>query len=67
MTANPYVGRTILSRDGAKPGLVTRADQRCRLEGCNGVRLSTRWEDGRRTYPCSKGVTELPDGRLKIL
>jgi hypothetical protein len=67
MTGIDYTGKRILARDGSVEGTVTNAGRRCRLEGCGGVRLSTRWDNGRRTYPCSKGVDELPDGRLQIL
>lgn len=61
-----YVGRRIVSRDGSTEGTVTRADMPCRLEGCTGVRLSTKWDTGERTYPCSKGVDERADGKLVI-
>jgi hypothetical protein len=66
MSANPYLERVIESRDGKLHGIITRANQRCRLEGCTGVYLSTKWENGKRTFPCSKGVIEKPNGMLKI-
>lgn len=54
----------ILSRDGELKGEVTSTTRRCRLEGCNGLRLGVRWPDRKVTYPCTKGmhvVTEQDD------
>ena len=28
----------------------------CTMEGCRGVRLSVKWPDGKRTFPCTKGM-----------
>lgn len=61
-----YVGREIESRDGKLVGEVTNAGQPCRMEGCTGIRLSTRWPNGRRTFPCTKGLGQRGD-RLVIL
>jgi hypothetical protein len=37
-------------------GQTTGATRPCRLEGCCGVRMVVKWEDGQVTYPCSKGM-----------
>lgn len=47
-------------------GLATGAHHRCRLEGCNGWRISVRWPDGKRTQPCTDGMEELEDGSWRI-
>jgi len=59
-------GTVIRSRDGKEEGLATGSTHRCRLEGCLGVRVTTRWMDGKVTHPCSKGLAELNDGTWKI-
>ena len=46
----------VLSADGTLRGRVTGGTRKCRLEGCNGIRIHVTWEDGRRTIPCSKGM-----------
>jgi hypothetical protein len=48
-------GQRVLSRDGKHVGTV-RGFAHCQLEGCNGIRLITRWNDGKNTKPCSKGM-----------
>ncbi len=30
----------------------------CNLECCKGTRLTVRWPDGRRTFPCSEGMSD---------
>ncbi len=57
----------IVNRTGTKAGVVVGGGDPCQLEGCNGVRLSVRWQDGKLTRPCTKGLldTSLP-GVMKI-
>jgi hypothetical protein len=50
----------ILSRDGKEVGLSTGSLVACPLEGCRGVRVYTRWLDGRLTKPCSRGLIWRP-------
>jgi hypothetical protein len=38
-------------------GVLTGSSRRCQLEGCLGVRLYVRWDDGKLTMPCTKGMT----------
>lgn len=57
----------VQSRDGKTTGQLTGAAHRCRLEGCRGERLTVRWPGGRFTHPCSKGLTELAPGLLRIV
>jgi len=66
MSETNYIGRTIYSRDGKIKGIVTGLAV-CRMEGCRGPRLSVKWADGRRTFPCSKGCLVQEDGSIKII
>ena len=38
-------------------GLTTGRSHTCSMDGCNGVRISVKWDDGKHTFPCSKGMT----------
>jgi hypothetical protein len=60
-------GTLVYSRDGKLRGVASGSEHRCQLEGCGGVRVSVRWDDGRRTFPCSKGLTTRADDALQIL
>lgn len=46
----------VVSRDGRHTGRATGSTHRCQMEGCTGVRVTTRWKDGKTTHPCSKGM-----------
>ena len=59
-------GTTVESRDGAMTGVATGASYRCRMEGCTGLRCAVKWSDGKVTYPCTKGMRELPSGDWQI-
>ena len=61
-----FEGKTILSRDGRLKGIASGATHLCSMEGCNGVRVSTKWPDGKTTYPCSKGLLHRPNGVIQI-
>lgn len=64
-----YVGKRIHPRKGSKvkkPGIVTEVST-CRMSQCRANRLHVKWPDGKRTYPCMRGVGERPDGSLEIL
>lgn len=58
--------RPIISRDGGTVGEVTGSTRRCQLEGCTGEQYFVRWPDGKRTWPCSKGIIPESDGTWKI-
>jgi hypothetical protein len=58
-------GTEIYSRDGKLKGVATGAQQRCRLAGCTGLRITVRWPAGNHTHPCSKGIVAR-DGRWQI-
>ena len=64
-----YVGKRIYGRKGSDfekvCGVVTNTGI-CTLEGCGGTRLSVRWPDGKRTYPCAKGCRQRKNGDLEI-
>ena len=62
----------LLSRHagGEKPaiGVIVNAHSRhCRMEGCTGHRMYVRWEDGKHTYPCSKGCEAVDTGIYQIM
>jgi len=64
-------GVPVLSRGQKLTGTTTGATRRCRLEGCPGIRIATRWpRHGKHkacvTYPCSKGM-EYVDGKWFIM
>jgi hypothetical protein len=59
-------GVKVASRSGDLIGLTTGSTHRCSLEGCNGVRVAVKWPDGRRSYPCSKGLEQNPDKSWRI-
>ena len=63
---NEFKGKTVRSSNGKEKGTASGHTSRCRMEGCNGVRVSTKWPDGKTTYPCSKGLIYHPDGQLQI-
>lgn len=57
----------MLSRDGTEQGEITNLHAYpCRMMGCTGMRISVRWPDGKHTFPCSKGCTQLDDHTWKI-
>jgi hypothetical protein len=60
---DPHPGRRHLKvhslpREGepSKEGTTTGGAMRCRLEGCRGTRIYTRWSGGMITAPCSEGM-----------
>jgi len=62
----PYVkGTHVLSRDGKRKGKLTGGSRLCGMSGCTGKALAVRWEDGKLTYPCTKGMT-FQNGTWKI-
>jgi hypothetical protein len=50
-------GTKVLSRDRRSTGTLTGRSFPCRMEGCTGLRLATRWGPRETTYPCTKGMT----------
>lgn len=63
---NPYPdGMRVYGRVGTKYAdkygvVISRRD--CNLEGCRGLKLCVKWSDSRRTWPCTKGLTNHPHG-----
>lgn len=51
-------GTIVHSRDNKIKGKLTGSSRVCRLEGCTGRALAVRWENGKLTYPCTKGMRE---------
>jgi len=58
-------GTIIWDRTCSLQGVATGASYPCRLAGCNGIRITVRWPDGKHTHPCSKGIVAR-DGKWKI-
>ena len=50
------VGTPVQASDGKLTGSICGRGFHCRLESCSGLRIPVRWPDGRRTYPCTKGM-----------
>lgn len=54
---NPFEKNTLVySRDAKHLGRTTGSRRPCNLEGCTGLRLGVRWDNGKITYPCTKGM-----------
>jgi hypothetical protein len=51
-----HSGEKVLSRDKKHIGFTTGAVRHCALEGCRGLRIVVKWQDGKITYPCSAGM-----------
>jgi hypothetical protein len=49
-----YAGGRILSRVKGEVGIMSGSTHDCQLKGCHGVRVSVKWPDGKRTFPCSR-------------
>lgn len=50
-------GIRVISRTGKTRGRLTGTRRPCNLAGCTGERLTVRWDNGKVTYPCTKGMT----------
>lgn len=61
-----HSGEKVLSRDEKLTGQTTGSTHRCQMEGCLGLRISVKWQDGKTTFPCSKGMTK-EDHAWKIM
>jgi len=50
-----YKDWTVISQTG-ETGTATGSVRKCPMDGCNGQRVSTKWADGKTTFPCTKGM-----------
>ena len=57
----------VYSKGKKAVGICTGSIRNCRMEGCTGQRLGVRWEDGKITFPCTKGMKTLKNGDMEIL
>jgi hypothetical protein len=57
-------GKKVWDRGHKKFGVIV-GTRYCQMEGCNGLRLITKWSNGRRTMPCTKGM-RLKNGEWEI-
>lgn len=57
-------GAKVWNFDKSQQGVVV-GTRDCALEGCRGIRLITKWPDGKRTMPCTRGM-EFTRGSWKI-
>lgn len=55
-------GTRIFSHNKKFKGRTTGSGYLCRLEGCSGMRLTVKWEDGRISYPCTNGLQPIGRG-----
>lgn len=56
----------IISRDGKSIGTLTGSKHRCQMEGCTGRRVGVRWNDGKISFPCTKGLKVVKHGKTEI-
>lgn len=56
----------VYSKSGANIGVITGGQRPCLLADCGGTRVGVRWEDGRVSFPCAKGMKFRLDGQLQI-
>ena len=59
-------GMKIYSADGKEHGIATGSTRQCTMEGCRGTRIYVKWNDGKITQPCSRGLENYKDG-MKIM
>lgn len=56
----------VYNREGLEFGILTKSTRRCSMEGCSSERRMVRWPDGKKTWPCVRGLINRPDGHLQI-
>lgn len=56
----------VISRNGKSKGRMTGGVRICQLAGCTGICYAVRWTDGKLSYPCSKGLTQVTGNKFKI-
>lgn len=49
-------GDKMISRDEKNTGIFTGVTRPYNLEGCRGLRHTVKWNDGKISYPCGKGL-----------
>lgn len=58
-------GTKVVAADGSK-GKLTGGERYCSMEGCRGMQLGVRWDDGKLTFPCTKGMI-FKDGAWRLV
>ncbi len=63
-----YAGWKIKTREGFPEawGVTTGGWKCCSMEGCTGIRVATRWADGKLTWPCTKDLIYLSDNTYQL-
>jgi len=61
MNSQPW---KIYSRGRKHVGKPTGSTRFCTLENCGGTRITTRWDNGKVTHPCSEGMNWSPKGNV---
>lgn len=63
------IGNIILSTDNKHKGIVKTIcyNRYCGCEDCLGDILYVKWDDGRKSYPCSAGLEHVSGRKWKIL
>lgn len=60
-------GIPVFARGARKAeGTTTGTTRFCQMDGCPGIRVGVKWNSGKMTWPCSKGMARLKKG-WKIL
>jgi hypothetical protein len=56
-------GIPVFARGARKAeGRTLGGTRRCRMDGCAGIRIAVRWNSGKMTWPCSKGMSRSNKG-----
>lgn len=64
MSIRGIKGVKVISRDAKHTGETTGGHYHCTLECCKGDRIAVRWDNGRITFPCTKGMTLVNRGKV---
>lgn len=61
------IGKTIWSREHKEKGIVVNESERyCAVCGRHSCYI-VKWEDGKKTKPCTHGIKRLSNGDLEIM
>ena len=60
------INAKVINRYGNEFGKLTGGTRKCQVSGCTGICYAVRWQDGKLTYPCSKGLTYIYEDLLKL-
>ena len=55
----------VINREGTETGEVV-GSRRCRMSGCRADCLCVKWPDGKRTWPCMRGMQQVNETTMQI-